>query len=167
VLLKLLLHPVLLVLTCSTCLSSLGDLQTVDNWGHKPDQCVIPGAGYPSYPWTYPLTNVCDNRIITLTLVDSAVPSTKVGILYVWKDYSDNLYLTVSINATWRINKANNAYAPGDYFHGQYLHAQPGFPASADPLVGSVSLWDSAPAAGDYPPYTNQLSGNNGAGGFR
>jgi hypothetical protein len=124
----------------------------------------VPGAGYPSYPWTYPLSSVCDNRIITLTLVDSAVPSTQVGILYIFKDYSDNLYLTVSINATWRINKLN--YAPGDYFHGQYLHAQPGFPASANPTVGSVQLWDST-SGDDQPPYTNLLSGTNGAGGFR
>jgi hypothetical protein len=126
---------------------------------------MVPGAGYPSYPWTYSLANVCDNKVITLDLVDSAITSTKVGVLYIFKDYSDNLYLTVSINATWRTNKQYGA--PGDYFHGQYLHAQPGFPSTFNNVtVGSVQLWDTVSLDG-VAPYTNLLSGNNGAGGFR
>ncbi|KAL6747408.1 hypothetical protein V8C86DRAFT_1331931 [Haematococcus lacustris] len=45
---------------------------TADSWGSVSTQCMIPGAGFPSYPWTLPLTNACDNKVITLDLVDKS-----------------------------------------------------------------------------------------------
>ncbi|GFH07912.1 uncharacterized protein HaLaN_02789 [Haematococcus lacustris] len=56
-----------------------------DSWGSVSTQCKIPGAGWPSFPWTLPLTNACDNKVITLDLV---------GVIYIFKDYSDILYFT-------------------------------------------------------------------------
>jgi hypothetical protein len=144
----------------------------VDNWGASASQCIIPGAGYPSYPWTRGFgpasssgfgsfgswSGLCDNKIITLDLVDQALPIHPVGIVYIFKDLSDNLYITVSVNATWKPNKAT--WTPADSFHGQYLHVQPGFGAPYGPTTtGSALLWNTLFGSNALiAPYTNQLT---------
>ncbi|KAL6756418.1 hypothetical protein V8C86DRAFT_3026728 [Haematococcus lacustris] len=157
-----------------------------DSWGSVATQCVIPGAAFPSFPWTAPLSSVCDNTVITLDLVDLTPPPAqgvsdfsynKVGILYIFKDYSDVLYFTVSLNATWAPNRGgptdpvSPALPFNAFFVGQYLHAQPhaGFTGvGRGPTVGSVLVWDALDLgliSSQAPPYTNLLN-PDAYGGF-
>ncbi|KAL6747406.1 hypothetical protein V8C86DRAFT_3117601 [Haematococcus lacustris] len=159
---------------------------TADSWGSVSTQCMIPGAGFPSYPWTLPLTNACDNKVITLDLVDKSpspappfVPDfsyNKVGILYIFKDYNDILYLTVSLNATF---PATRGVGPdpntpplffNSLFNGQYLHAQPRADyngTASGPTVGSLFVWDApenTQSQTQFPQYTNLLSSDRFGG---
>ncbi|KAL6753809.1 hypothetical protein V8C86DRAFT_433888 [Haematococcus lacustris] len=152
---------------------------TADSWGSVSTQCRIPGAGWPSYPWTLPLTNACDNKVITLDLVDKSpspaplVPNfsyNKVGILYIFKDYNDILYLTVSLNATFPANRgvgpdpSNPPLFFNSLFNGQYLHAQPRADyngTASGPTVGSLFVWDALEnmlSQTQFPQYTNLLT---------
>ncbi|KAJ9505443.1 hypothetical protein QJQ45_012460 [Haematococcus lacustris] len=173
-----------------------------DSWGSVSTQCKIPGAGWPSYPWTLPLTTACDNVVITLDLVDktpSPAPNVPnfayhkasgvlaslgtsvaaavmaVGVIYIFKDYSDILYFTVSLNATWRPNRGvTQTTLPPLFFNslfvGQYLHAQPraDFNATGQgPPVGSLLVWDVLNAPQNptqYPQYINMLAADSLSG---
>ena len=128
------------------------DLQTVDNWGtnvldsngivQPNNQCIIPGWNLYQFPTTYSMSNVCDQKVIQLDLVNSQDISQVVGIVYIFKDYSDQLYLTVSLNATYSaVASAPLAGVAGNVFQGQYRHAQP--PLDTDTsTAGSLWLWD-------------------------
>lgn len=113
------------------------------------------------------MSEVCDSHVIQLELVDLASPDptnpARVGHLYVFKDYADQLYLTVSLNATWR--PLTPAFDPTrNGFVGQYMHAQPGFPTLQSPNVGRVWLWDGVPSGNvtdDQVPYKNMLRSDN------
>ena len=74
---------------------------------------MVPGFGPPNlyvnngntfpiaaFPITYDQKQACNNVVYTSALVDSVNSNYVYGKLYVWKDYIDNLYVTVSINAT-------------------------------------------------------------------
>ncbi|KAJ9520764.1 hypothetical protein QJQ45_007606 [Haematococcus lacustris] len=158
---------------------------TADSWGSVSTQCRIPGAGWPSYPWTLPLTNACDNKVITLDLVDKSpspaplVPDfsySKVGILYIFKDYNDILYLTVSLNATFPATRGigpDPATPPlffNSLFNGQYLHAQPRADyngTASGPTVGSLFVWDALEnmqSQTQFPQYTNLLTSDSLSG---
>ncbi|KAL6746885.1 hypothetical protein V8C86DRAFT_2929528 [Haematococcus lacustris] len=152
-----------------------------DNWGSLGSQCLIPGAAFPNLPWTAPLSMACDNRVITLDLVDlsseiQGAPGVgsyawnKVGIMYIFKDYSDVLHVTVSLNATFRPNRGGPvdpvapALSPSHFFVGQYMHAQPaaGYTGvGVGPTVGAVSVWDAFNLtliySSSFGPYTNLL----------
>ena len=128
-------------------------MQTADNWATDVNQCMVPGYGEPqlytynglsqlaptSYPVTYDQKRACDQVIVTTDLVDQANPAYVYARMYIWKDYTDMLLVTVSINAT--------GFGPGAGptsigNAGQYLLAEPslynpGFPS------GSVSVWGS------------------------
>ncbi|GFH11193.1 uncharacterized protein HaLaN_06655, partial [Haematococcus lacustris] len=123
----------------------------------------------------------CDNRVITLDLVDlsseiQGAPGVgsfawnKVGIMYIFKDYSDVLHVTVSLNATFRPNRGGPvdpvapALSPSHFFVGQYMHAQPaaGYTGvGVGPTVGAVSVWDAFNLtlvySSSFGPYTNLL----------
>eukprot|EP00195_Chlamydomonas_chlamydogama_P017827 CAMPEP_0202895428 /NCGR_PEP_ID=MMETSP1392-20130828/4636_1 /ASSEMBLY_ACC=CAM_ASM_000868 /TAXON_ID=225041 /ORGANISM="Chlamydomonas chlamydogama, Strain SAG 11-48b" /LENGTH=230 /DNA_ID=CAMNT_0049580437 /DNA_START=138 /DNA_END=827 /DNA_ORIENTATION=+ len=124
--------------------------QTADNWGIDPTQCAVPGYGAPqlfvngnaptSYPVTYDRKQACNQIVVVAPLVDKFNSSNIYGQAYVWKDYSDALYVTVSINATnWgpqRTLPFGGVTAPG-----QFLHAQPSILTNPVGEVGSVSVW--------------------------
>lgn len=132
--------------------------QTVDNWGTNTvdpttgavtpnTQCIIPGWNLFQFPTTYSMTNVCDQKVVQLDLVVDQGPGRPiqiVGKMYVFKDYSDNLYVTVSLNATYNAVGNVNGGAPGpifgNLFQGQYLHAQPRMGGAG--AAGSLWLWD-------------------------
>lgn len=136
-------------------------------WASSTTQCLIPGFNSAQFPWTYSMDNVCDQRVITLDLIDVASPDmahpTKVGLLYVFKDYADNMYVTVSLNATW--SASHPQYDPTNHgFRGQYLHAQPGLSSGGSGAVGKLWLWDQVPFTlmSDVPvAYRNMLASDN------
>ena len=87
--------------------------QTADNWATDPNQCKVPGFGYTplyvnngnvnpiaSFPITYDQKLACNNVVYTSKVVDTSNQNFAYGQLYAWKDYSDVLYVTVSLNAT-------------------------------------------------------------------
>lgn len=53
-------------------------MQTADAWASRESMCIIPGWGYPQYPWTQSMDNVCDQRVVTLDLVNLVSPNQKV-----------------------------------------------------------------------------------------
>ncbi|KAG1667566.1 hypothetical protein FOA52_014646 [Chlamydomonas sp. UWO 241] len=88
---------------------------TADNWGTDPSQCLYPGFGRDplfitnsatgviaptNYPITYDAKSTCNLAITEQNLYDTANPSMIYGKMFAFKDYSDNLYVTVSINAS-------------------------------------------------------------------
>lgn len=87
---------------------------TADNWGTDPAQCMYPGFGKnplfitgtngqpapTSYPITYAQNNACDLAVHSAPLFNVVNPAEVYGKLFVWKDYSDNLFITVSLNAS-------------------------------------------------------------------
>lgn len=92
---------------------------TTDNWGTVSSVCKVPGYGNgysliagsngifgpSSYPINYDQKTACGQVVFTSDLIDytSLTLSAQIityGKLYVWKDFQDNLYVTLSINAT-------------------------------------------------------------------
>ena len=131
-------------------------LQTVDNWGTDATQCLVPGYGAPylftagqmlgtwaptSYPITYDQKGACGQVVFTSDLVDRSAPNNIYGRLYAWKDYGDNLYVTVSINATGfgPSSLVTSGFGAND---GQFLHASPSLFNPNSPS-GQVSVWSS------------------------
>ena len=96
----------------------------------------MPWSTYPSFPGTLPITSACNQYIYSQDLYDkdSSNGWQVYGRAYVWKDYADQLYVTVSLNATV------------DAAGGQYLYATPGVPNVATPtypMTGQLYLWNS------------------------
>ena len=109
-------------------------MQTADNWASDPTQCAVPGYGYPvlfngsapySYPITYDQKQTCEGIVFSVPLVDT-VSNLTYAQMYVWKDYTDRLFVTVSINATAFVAPTldpSTDTANGGL--GQFLHASP------------------------------------------
>ena len=141
-------------------------LQTADAWASKGQdagqaaQCLVPGYNYPSFPYTADQKNVCQGKVVTLDLVNKDDITQKVGRVYAFKDLSDNLLVTVSLNATFYA-KSN----PSTDFKGQYLHAQPALSGSAP--AGRIWVWDEVSQLFNEPnayAYTNMLDSDNSQG---
>ncbi|GAX75913.1 hypothetical protein CEUSTIGMA_g3356.t1 [Chlamydomonas eustigma] len=129
--------------------------RTADNWGTDMTQCLVPGFGAPdlfaytsaygsaptSYPFTYDQKGACNLVVVTMDMVDKAAPSNIYGRMYVWKDYSDNLYITVSINATGfgPPSLVTSGFGSND---GQFLH-MPQSLFNPNAPSGFVSLWNT------------------------
>ncbi len=76
------------------------DMQTNDNWWSDTSQCLIPGALSPSGSANFPANLVCNgfDGIFTQPLTSSTAPHNTYGTIYVFKDMSDNLYVTAAID---------------------------------------------------------------------
>ncbi|KAG1673442.1 hypothetical protein FOA52_002208 [Chlamydomonas sp. UWO 241] len=123
---------------------------TADNWGVDPSQCVYPGFGRDplfitnggmvaptNYPITYDAKTTCNLAIMEQDVRAPSGPlAGPVAKLFAFKDYSDNLYVTVSMNAT--------GFLPGQTgaSNGQYLLPNPALPGDLYPtgyvFVGST-----------------------------
>lgn len=119
------------------------DLQTTDNWGTITSFCKVPGYGNgygliagsagifgpTSYPINYDQKTACGQVVFTSDLVD--FKSLNIGLivtygkLYAWKDSQDNLYVTLSINATsfGSSRPTSNSIFNGNV--GQFLFSNP------------------------------------------
>lgn len=129
--------------------------QTADNWGTDPTQCLLPGFGAPtlflynrqtgalgptSYPITYDQKAACEQVVFRSSLVNKASPSDVYGTIYVWKDMSDFLYITVSLNATgFGPSLTSNPSGFGSN-PGQFLFSSPSTFSPNQPS-GSISIW--------------------------
>jgi hypothetical protein len=129
--------------------------QTADNWGADPQQCLLPGYGAPnlfiynrqtgalgptSYPVTYDQKMACEQVVFRSPLVNVARPSDVFGQIFVWKDYSDYLYITVSLNATgFGPTLASTPSAFGSN-PGQFLFTSPSSFSPNQPS-GTISIW--------------------------
>ncbi|KAG1674024.1 hypothetical protein FOA52_000330 [Chlamydomonas sp. UWO 241] len=125
---------------------------TADNWGADPSQCMYPGFGRdplfitsgngviaPSnYPITYDQKSTCNLQVYTADVPLLGNAGAIYGKMFAFKDYSDNLYITVSMNATGFVVGASSPVsqallpspsldgtAPGLYFvGGQFSNTQ-------------------------------------------
>ena len=99
--------------------------------------------------------------VYTNDLVDKSNNAIIYGKLYAWKDYADNFFVTVSLNATGFGNNVWPKTSLGD--EGQYLMAEPSLynPGTAS---GQISVWGSflPGTPSSYANYdtTNMLSSN-------
>lgn len=128
--------------------------QTADNWGTDPSQCLVPGYGAPqlfmldrvtgaaaptSYPITYDQKAACEQVVFTTDLVDIQNSNNIYGRLYAWKDYSDFLYVTVSLNATG-FGPAGTTPSGFGTNPGQFLFASPSLFSPGKP-TGQIAVW--------------------------
>ena len=58
---------------------------------------MIPGTVTPGAPANFPMNQVCGGQVTSWPLADS-VSFTQVGTIYIFKDYSDNLYVTAALD---------------------------------------------------------------------
>jgi hypothetical protein len=58
---------------------------------------LIPGALTATGNANYPLNDVCNGEVTQVNLTDNVNYNT-YGSIYVFKDYSDNLYVTVAVD---------------------------------------------------------------------
>ncbi|KAG1674027.1 hypothetical protein FOA52_000333 [Chlamydomonas sp. UWO 241] len=122
---------------------------TADNWGADPFQCKYPGFGRDplfitnngvvaptNYPITYDAKTTCNLAVTQQNLYAAGNPSAIYAKMFAFKDYSDNLYVTVSINAS--------GFMPGQTgpSGGQFLLPNPALPSNNFPtglaFVGST-----------------------------
>ncbi|KAG1674032.1 hypothetical protein FOA52_000338 [Chlamydomonas sp. UWO 241] len=122
---------------------------TADNWGADPFQCKYPGFGRDplfitnngvvaptNYPITYDAKTTCNLAVTEQNLYAAGNPSAIYAKMFAFKDYSDNLYVTVSINAS--------GFMPGQTgpSGGQFLLPNPALPSNNFPtglaFVGST-----------------------------
>ncbi|KAG2437517.1 hypothetical protein HYH02_011160 [Chlamydomonas schloesseri] len=109
--------------------------ETTDLWSTDPSECALPAVpGFPVPAQTFLYTDTCQYQVARLPLVYKGT-TTVGGFLVLFKDYADNIYYTLSLNATER------AAGQPD---GQWLYVEGGDPALFSP-AGSVYLWDSPP----------------------
>ncbi|KAG1674021.1 hypothetical protein FOA52_000327 [Chlamydomonas sp. UWO 241] len=124
---------------------------TADNWGADPSQCKYPGFGRDplfitnngvtaptNYPIMYDAKTTCNLAVMEQNLYDTANPSAIYGKMFAFKDYSDNLYITVSINAS--------GFMPGQTgpSGGQFLLPNPSLPTNNFP-TGLAFMGSSFP----------------------
>ena len=130
--------------------------QVADSWATDALQCLVPGFGAPnlfvfnngliaptSFPITYDQKNACNQIVFRSSLVDRSNSAVSYGVLYAWKDYSDSLFVTVSLNATGF--GIPSTLATGSIFStnsGQFLFNSP---SSFNPNVapGLIHVWQS------------------------
>lgn len=96
------------------------------------------------------MNDVCDQRVVTLDLVDLSSPDIlnnprRVGIMYVFKDFNDDMYVTVSLNSTWSTTKPGYDSSVYGGFQGQYMHVQPALaqPDGTAEQAGRLYVWDN------------------------
>ncbi|KAG1677216.1 hypothetical protein FOA52_013414 [Chlamydomonas sp. UWO 241] len=96
---------------------------TADNWGADPSQCYYPGFGRDplfissslgvvaptNYPITYDAKQACALKIHEANVPVLGNQGSIYGKMFAFKDYSDNMYITVSLNGTGFVNGAVNA----------------------------------------------------------
>ncbi|GAX81795.1 hypothetical protein CEUSTIGMA_g9223.t1 [Chlamydomonas eustigma] len=70
---------------------------TNDNWWTNTASCVIPGSLTADGNANYPLNDVCNGAVTQINLTDNVNYNT-YGSIYIFKDYSDNLYVTVAVD---------------------------------------------------------------------
>lgn len=58
---------------------------------------MIPGSVAPGSAANWPLNNVCNGTVVTAPLTSEG-DARRYGTIYVFKDYSDNLYVTVAVD---------------------------------------------------------------------
>ena len=104
-----------------------------------------------SFPITYDQGKACGNVVYTAPLVDITTANFTYGQLYIWKDKSDFLYVTVSLNATIGQNATLGPYPPAlnsdNTFSippddvGQFLFTSP---SAFNPTLpsGQMTLWN-------------------------
>eukprot|EP00798_Chlamydomonas_sp_ICE-L_P024980 gene24980-10641_t len=73
---------------------------TVDNYYSEPDICGIPTQ---QSPITYPNNSdgygeICANSLVKYSIIDPQIPPVEFGAIRLWRDYSDYLYITVTMN---------------------------------------------------------------------
>lgn len=72
--------------------------------GFSRDPLFITGiAGQPApthYPITYDQKQACNLNVISFDVHQSGTPANVYGKMFVFKDYADNLYVTVTLNAS-------------------------------------------------------------------
>jgi hypothetical protein len=106
-------------------------LQTADDYWSDSLACAIPGDDVRIFPTNYASTQVCggSSGIAKLDLVDKNNMSAVYGQVYVWKSYSDVLFISFAIDPVVTGNQA-------------YL-----FQPKQDPTVGvfsnAIKVWDS------------------------
>eukprot|EP00798_Chlamydomonas_sp_ICE-L_P006119 gene6119-biopygen1260 len=128
---------------------------TSDGWGVSVQQCVYPGynpiaqpvqyptsAPLPGYPGTYDQTLACNHVVFTSELVDNT--NTTYGILKVFKDYQDQLFVTASVRPVF-FNSNSSLYQPPQLNGYQWLHTQPPVPVPFNQYAPSTPL---SPASG-------------------
>ncbi len=103
--------------------------------GFGPPSLFTFTGGPTSYPITYDQKQACNNIVYSTELVDSS--SISYGKVFVWKDYGDVLYVTVSLYASGWGAEAKSPFSPGLY--GQYLFSQP------SQTNGQIFLWSGLP----------------------
>ncbi|KAG1665341.1 hypothetical protein FOA52_011755 [Chlamydomonas sp. UWO 241] len=96
---------------------------TADNWGADPNQCYYPGFGRDplfissgfgvaptNYPITYDAKQTCSLKIFEANVPLLANQGIIYGKMFAFKDYSDNMYITVSLNGTGFVPGALNPF---------------------------------------------------------
>eukprot|EP00798_Chlamydomonas_sp_ICE-L_P024978 gene24978-10639_t len=73
---------------------------SVDNYYSEPDICGIPTQ---QSPITYPNNldgygEICANSLVKYSIIDPQIPPVEFGAIRMWRDYSDYLYITVTMN---------------------------------------------------------------------
>jgi hypothetical protein len=93
------------------------------------------------------MNDVCDQRVVTLDLVDLNSPDIlnnpeRVGIMYIFKDFNDDMYITVSLNTTWSVTTPGYFDQANGGFNGQYLYVQPALsPNNGNDVLDAGRLW--------------------------
>lgn len=133
-------------------------VQTVDRYATSPQVCKIPGPGNtPTFPsGTYSMNQVCDQVVLQVPVtVNSSASTAQVGTAFIFKDYSDVLYLTVLLDLQ------NTTETNGS----QYLFSQPNAYLAASGLLtgpwnpaGRTLFTESVPSDGTYSNYNDQLA---------
>ncbi|KAG1671170.1 hypothetical protein FOA52_010106 [Chlamydomonas sp. UWO 241] len=72
---------------------------TADEWGSSSDLCTIPGQIAARAPANRAINGVCEGLVSLVPLTDSVL-FRRYGTLYVFKDYSDNLFVTAVVDGT-------------------------------------------------------------------
>jgi len=108
--------------------------------GYGAPQLFISNSAPTSFPTTYDQKRSCDQVVATSNLVDVANSTYVYARVYIWKDYNDTLFITVSMNAT---GFGPGASPPATNNPGQYLFAEPSLFNPTKPS-GTIYVW------GDY-----------------
>eukprot|EP00195_Chlamydomonas_chlamydogama_P011399 CAMPEP_0202902654 /NCGR_PEP_ID=MMETSP1392-20130828/16978_1 /ASSEMBLY_ACC=CAM_ASM_000868 /TAXON_ID=225041 /ORGANISM="Chlamydomonas chlamydogama, Strain SAG 11-48b" /LENGTH=291 /DNA_ID=CAMNT_0049589449 /DNA_START=184 /DNA_END=1055 /DNA_ORIENTATION=- len=104
--------------------------QSTDNWWADASSCAIPGGNPLVYPYNYDTWNVCGGSLGVQTMPLQDDKNQVFGKIYLFRDYRDNLFITVTIDGA---------------INGQYFTDMPN-PASPDiPWSTQVLIWDELP----------------------
>jgi hypothetical protein len=147
--------------------------QTADNWGTDPNVCMYPGFGNDplfitssgviaptNYPITYDAKGTCNMAIVEQDLADSTNPLMIYAKLFAFKDYSDNLYVTVSMNASgFLAGQTGNS-------NGQFLLPNPSINSDPSGLVFVGSTFPNGQTIVEYAQYTTAQTLSSSVGQY-